>query len=97
MRLDSSSSGVILKGLNVDGGMVKNDFLMQFQSDMIDAPLASPSVIETTALGAAFAAGLAVGMWKDMQELKSIWQLSKGWKPTMDKEERNLHMKVFIS
>ena len=82
-------SGVNLKALKVDGGMVHNDLLMQFQADITDFPVVRPIVAETTALGAAYAAGLAVGFWNDTEELKVNWQQDKVWLPKMDSETRS--------
>jgi glycerol kinase len=81
-------SGVKLTGLKVDGGMVFNDLLMQFQSDILGVPVIRPKVAETTALGAAQAAGLAVGFWKDYDELQSNWELDKKWNPNMAVDRR---------
>jgi len=81
-------SGVQLSSLKVDGGMVFNELLMQFQSDILDVPVVRPKVAETTALGAAYAAGLAVGFWKDFNELRSNWGRDREWKPKMDKSAR---------
>jgi glycerol kinase len=81
-------SGVKLTALKVDGGMVFNELLMQFQSDILDVPVIRPRVAETTALGAAYAAGLAVGFWKDHDELRSNWGKDKEWHPAMDAELR---------
>jgi len=81
-------SGVRLTALKVDGGMVFNDLLMQFQSDILDVPVIRPRVAETTALGAAYAAGLAVGFWKDYNELRANWAKDKEWKPAMDAKLR---------
>lgn len=81
-------SGVKLSALKVDGGMVFNELLMQFQSDMLNAPVVRPKVAETTSLGAAYAAGLAVGFWKDFDELKNNWGRDKEWKPSMDSKLR---------
>ncbi len=78
-----SDSGVRLTALKVDGGMVFNELLMQFQSDILDVPVVRPRVAETTALGAAYAAGLAVNFWKDYDELRANWGKDKEWKPTM--------------
>jgi len=78
-------SGVKLKTLKVDGGMVRNDLLMKFQADILGVPVVRPKVSETTALGAAYAAGLAVGFWKDINELRNNWQIDKTWYPDMDK------------
>jgi glycerol kinase len=79
-----SDSGVKLTALKVDGGMVFNEMLMQFQSDILDVPVVRPKVAETTALGAAYAAGLAVGFWKDYDELRANWGKDKEWSPKMD-------------
>ena len=81
-------SGVTLTALKVDGGMVYNDTLMQFQSDILDVPVVRPVVAETTALGAAYAAGYAVGFWKTFEEMKQNWQIAKTWTPEMDADER---------
>lgn len=77
-------SGVKLKALKVDGGMVFNDLLMQFQADILDVPVVRPKVAETTALGAAYAAGLAVGFWNNLDDLRLNWQVDKTWNPEMD-------------
>lgn len=81
-------SGVQLTSLKVDGGMVFNDLLMQFQSDILNVPVVRPKVAETTALGAAYAAGLAIGFWKDFDELRSNWGRDHEWKPQMDAARR---------
>jgi glycerol kinase len=74
--------------LRVDGGMTANDLLMQFQADVVGIPVVRPVVAETTALGAAYAAGLAVGFWADRDELRSIWREDKRWEPRIGAEER---------
>jgi len=79
---------VELKVLKVDGGMVYNELLMQFQCDILGVPLVRPVVAETTALGAAYAAGLAVGFWSDLEELRANWRVDKIWEPQMDEETR---------
>jgi glycerol kinase len=86
-------SGVHLTDLKVDGGMVASELLMQFQADILNVNVIRPEVTETTALGAAYAAGLAVGFWKDTDELKKNWAVGKTWKPTMvaGTRERLLH------
>jgi glycerol kinase len=76
-------SGVSLSAVKVDGGMVFNELLMQFQADILGVPVIRPKVAETTALGAAYAAGLAVGFWKDYDELRFNWGIDKEWKPSM--------------
>jgi len=81
-------SGVRLTALKVDGGMVFNELLMQFQADILDVPVIRPKVAETTALGAAYAAGLAVGFWKDNDELRLNWGKDKEWKPSMPSTKR---------
>jgi glycerol kinase len=77
-----------LRELRVDGGMVANELLMQFQADALGVPVIRPAVIETTALGAAFAAGLAVGYWSDEEELRRRWSEDKRWEPELDERER---------
>lgn len=77
-----------LKHLKVDGGMVLNELLMQFQSDMLNVPIIRPTVIETTALGAAYAAGLATGFWSSRHELKAQWKEDKTWEPVMPENQR---------
>ncbi len=81
-------SGVRLKALKVDGGMVFNDLLMQFQADLVNVPVIRPKVAETTALGAAYAAGLAVGFWQNFDELRANWGKGKEWQPQMDAAKR---------
>ena len=82
-------SGVQLTALKVDGGMVFNELLMQFQADILNVPVIRPKVAETTALGAAYAAGLAVGFWKDYDELRNNWGKDKEWKPSMPAGKRD--------
>jgi glycerol kinase len=81
-----ADSGIELNTLRVDGGAVKNNFLMQFQSDMLDVPVERPVINETTALGAAYLAGLAVGYWKNQDEIKSQWHMDKRFTPAMEAE-----------
>ncbi|KQQ50431.1 glycerol kinase GlpK [Plantibacter sp. Leaf314] len=85
----NADSGVPLTELKVDGGMTANDTLMQFQADILGVPVIRPVVAETTALGAAYAAGLAVGFWSDLDDLAKNWQEDKRWEPNMDSEERD--------
>ncbi len=82
-------SGVKLTALKVDGGMVFNELLMQFEADTLDVPVIRPRVSETTALGAAYAAGLAVGFWKDYDELRANWGKDKEWRPSMPARKRD--------
>jgi glycerol kinase len=81
-------SGIKLSELRVDGGMVINNLLMQFQADILDVAVVCPLVTETTALGAAYAAGLATGYWKSIDELRSNWGVLRTWQPNMPKEQR---------
>jgi glycerol kinase len=83
-----ADSGVALTELKVDGGMVVNDTLMQFQADLLNVPVIRPVVTETTALGAAYAAGLATGFWADEDELRRQWAEDKRWEPSMDAGQR---------
>jgi glycerol kinase len=83
-----SDSGVRLKALKVDGGMVQDELLMQFQSDILDVPVLRPKVAETTSLGAAYAAGIAVNYWDNLEDLRSNWQIDKTWQPQMDVDTR---------
>ncbi|MDJ1110683.1 MULTISPECIES: glycerol kinase GlpK [Macrococcus] len=82
-------SKIEVKTLRVDGGAVKNDFLMQFQSDILDVPVERPEINETTALGAAYLAGLAVGYWKSKDEIRDRWNLEKQFDPKMDETKRD--------
>jgi glycerol kinase len=84
----NADTGLPLTELRVDGGMVANDALMQFQADILGVPVIRPVVAETTALGAAYAAGLAVGFWNDLEEIAQYWQEDKRWEPTFDDEKR---------
>jgi glycerol kinase len=81
-------SGVELKALKVDGGMVYNELLMQFQADILGVPVVRPVVAETTALGAAYAAGLATGFWENLEDLRQNWQVDKTWEHKMEEETR---------
>jgi glycerol kinase len=81
-------SGIKLSELRVDGGMVVNELLMQFQADILDVTVVRPKVTETTALGAAYAAGLATGYWRSTDELTKNWGVEKRWQPGMSKEQR---------
>jgi glycerol kinase len=85
-----ADSGVKLESLKVDGGMVANDLLMQFQADILGVPVYRPAVAETTALGAAYAAGLATGFWGEVEDLRENWVEDKRWQPNMDPEAREV-------
>ena len=91
----NADSGVDLTELKVDGGMVANELLMQFQADLLRVPVVRPKVIETTALGAAYAAGLAVGFWASQDELVANWEEDKRWEPTMDEEEAERALRLW--
>ena len=84
----NADSGVDLTELKVDGGMVANELLMQFQADMLGVPVVRPKVAETTALGAAYAAGITVGFWQGEQDVIDNWAQDKRWEPSMDDHER---------
>jgi glycerol kinase len=84
----NKDSGVKLKALKVDGGMVHNETLMQFQADILGVPVIRPTVAETTSLGAAYAAGLAVGFWNKLDDLRANWGKDKEWQPAMKPQQR---------
>ena len=85
----NADSGVPLKSLKVDGGMVVNELLMQFQADILDVPVIRPVVAETTALGAAYAAGLAIEFWASEDDIRNNWAQDKEWQPSMDARRRD--------
>lgn len=87
--------GETLQELRVDGGAAASDFLMQFQADLLGYPVVRPKILETTALGAAYAAGLAVGVWSGLDELRANWQEGKRWKPTISLAERERKMRLW--
>ncbi|QKS14376.1 glycerol kinase GlpK [Curtobacterium sp. Csp1] len=91
----NADSGVELTELKVDGGMTANDALMQFQADILNVPVVRPVVAETTALGAAYAAGLAVGFWANLDELRANWQEDKRWEPQLDDAERDRQLRLW--
>ena len=84
-----ADSGVALTELRVDGGMTANETLMQFQADILGVDVVRPANTETTALGAAFGAGLSVGLWGDLEEIESMWSEDRRWSPQMDEAERS--------
>ena len=90
MRADS---GISLSELKVDGGASANNFLMQSQADIIDAPVNRPKCVETTAMGAAYLAGLAVGYWKDQEEIRKNWAIDRTFVPEITAEERERKLK----
>lgn len=85
----AQDSGIEVNGLRVDGGAVKNNFLMQFQADLVNVPVERPEISETTALGAAYLAGIATGFWKNKDEVSNNWKLEKSFEPKMDEKEAN--------
>jgi glycerol kinase len=88
VRAMEQDSGIPMRSLRVDGGMIVNQMLMRFQADMLNVPVVRPRVLETTALGAAYAAGLAVGYWKGLDDLRANWEVAETWHPTMDPGRR---------
>ena len=95
IEADAESVGVELTELKVDGGMVMNETLMQFQADILGVPVVRPEVIETTALGAAYAAGLAVGFWDGIEDIGRNWSEDKRWEPQMDEETRERYLRLW--
>ncbi len=91
----NADSGVDLTELKVDGGMVANDALMQFQADILGVPVIRPKIAETTALGAAYAAGIAVGYWSGEQDVIDNWSEDKRWEPSMEAEERDRQYRLW--
>jgi glycerol kinase len=89
LKAMEADAGIRIKELRVDGGATINNQLMQFQSDILDTTVVRPRITETTALGAAYLAGLAVGYWKNVEEIRQQWQLDKAFKPSMDEAKRN--------
>jgi glycerol kinase len=92
----TKDSGVELAALKVDGGMTSNNLLMQTLSDFLDAPVVRPMVAETTCLGAAYAAGLAVGFWNSTDDLRANWRRAAEWTPRMDAETRDREYKSWL-
>lgn len=88
LKAMEADSGIHIKELRVDGGATVNNQLMQFQSDILNCKVARPKVTETTALGAAYLAGLAVGYWKNVEEIRQQWQVEKSFTPAMDDDKR---------
>ena len=91
----NADSGVEATALKVDGGMVGNELLMQFQADVLGVPVIRPTVAETTSLGAAYAAGLAVGFWNEVEDLRANWGMDKQWDPQLDEAEREKQYKFW--
>ena len=87
LEVMKQDSGIAMNELRVDGGACANDLLMQFQADILQVPVVRPKVIETTALGAAYLAGLAVGFWKDRAESRARWQVDRTFEPQMSADK----------
>jgi glycerol kinase len=90
VRAMERDSGIPMRSLRVDGGMIVNQLLMRFQADMLNVPVVRPRVQETTALGAAYAAGLAVGYWKGLDDLRENWEVAETWTPSMEARRRKI-------
>ena len=88
-----ADSGISMAALKVDGGASANDFLMQTQADIINAPVQRPQCVETTAMGAAYLAGLAVGYWKNKEDVLKNWAIDRTFEPEIPEEERNKKIK----
>ena len=84
-----ADSGIQIKELRVDGGATVNSALMQFQSDILNCKVVRPKITETSALGAAYLAGLAVGFWKNVEEIQQQWQIDQSFAPAMETDKRN--------
>lgn len=83
-----NDAGARLTELRVDGGASENDLMMQFQADISGVPVVRPEVVETTALGAAYLAGLGCGVWKSMEEIEKLWRRERTFEPTMSQDQR---------
>ena len=95
LKAMENDMGSRLRSLNVDGGASKNDLLMQFQADVLSTQLLRPKVVETTAMGAVFAAGLGIGLWSDMSDIEKSWNADRTFHPTMPKQVRQGHLKAW--
>jgi len=95
LKAMEKDAGEETKEMRVDGGATANDFLMQFQSDLNQCEIKRPAIIETTALGAAYLAGLAVGFWKDLDEIRALWKADESFKPEKDKKEMEKNLKYW--
>ncbi|MEX0884148.1 MAG: FGGY-family carbohydrate kinase, partial [Cyclobacteriaceae bacterium] len=93
LKAMEKDAGEDTKELRVDGGATANNFLMQFQANLIQCAIKRPEIIETTALGAAYLAGLAIGFWKNMEEIEALWKADETFEPKVDQEsmKKNLH------
>jgi glycerol kinase len=91
LKAMEADSGLGIKEVRVDGGATANNYLMQFQADILNTTVVRPSITETTALGAAYLSGLAVGFWNDLDELQSYWQKEKAFEASMNEDLRKKH------
>ena len=92
LKAMEADSGITLSALKVDGGACANNFLMQFQADILNTPVHRPECVETTALGAAYLAGIAVGYWKDTEDIKANWKLARTFTASMDENCREKYI-----
>ena len=88
-----ADSGLAFNEIRVDGGAANNDLLLQFQADLLGVPLVRPKVTETTALGAAYLAGLATGYWANQEEIEANWQVDRRFEPKMSRDEAQTRMR----
>jgi glycerol kinase len=93
LKAMEADAGIAIRELRVDGGATANNLLMQFQSDMLNTKVVRPAITETTALGAAYLAGLAVGYWKSIEEISMQWQMEKTFHPELSDDQRNHYAK----
>jgi glycerol kinase len=93
LKAMEADSGIAIKELRVDGGATINNMLMQFQADVLNTITVRPEVVETTAMGAAFLAGLAVGYWESQEEIQDIWQIDSSFTPSISRESINQQIK----
>jgi glycerol kinase len=93
LKAMEADAGIPIAELRVDGGATHNNMLMQFQSDIVGTKVVRPTMVETTALGAAYLAGLAVGFWKDLEELSIKWKVDQIFSPVIHQDKRNEHIK----
>jgi glycerol kinase len=93
LKAMEADSGISIKEVRVDGGATVNNYLMQFQADILNTIVIRPRITETTALGAAYLSGLAVGFWNDISEVQAYWQKEKAFEPAMKEGQREMHKK----
>jgi glycerol kinase len=91
---EDSGSRLPIQKLKVDGGATANSLLMQFQADLLNIPLSKPKIAETTALGAAYVAGLGVGLWSSLEDIEGLWHKEKEWIPKMPAQQRAKYVRI---